>query len=246
MAVSCALNHHQHLRCRPPVWGSAGKQARADRNTSSISPIKSPIFSATTPSNSASSKSSSISTIHRLANTNGTVTFSTLENFLTGTSTGPDSILTGDNNDHYREHWHAAFVQDTWRITRRVTLTPGLRWEYVGSPHSTVNHLGTFDPSQPGGVVQVGPGLPDLHPDTPGKDKLSTPRRCRLGHVWQRQDGAARGLRHDVQPHGHIGNHWRPNSVWSDDVQRAHRQSRPTGARAARLATSWSIDSARR
>ena len=34
---------------------------------------------------------------------------------------------------------------------RRVTLTPGIRWEYIGSPHSTVNQMGTFDPNQPGG-----------------------------------------------------------------------------------------------
>jgi len=115
-----------------------------------------------------------------LANTNGTVTFGTLENFLSGTTTGSNSILVGDNTDHYREQWHAVFVEDTWRVTRKVTLTPGLRWEYVGSPHSTVNHLGTFDPSQPGGVVQVGPGLPQstlIHPE-------KTNFQPRIGAAW--------------------------------------------------------------
>lgn len=115
-----------------------------------------------------------------LANTNGTVTFGTLENFLTGTTTGPNSILVGDNTDHYREQWHAAFAEDTWRITRKVTLTPGLRWEYIGSPNSTVNHLGTFDPTQPGGVVQVGPGLPDstlIHAE-------KTNFQPRIGAAW--------------------------------------------------------------
>ncbi len=97
-----------------------------------------------------------------LANTNGTVSFPSLENFLTSPpviSSSAGSILTGDNNDHYRENWYGAFFEDTWRVSRRVTLTPGLRWEYVGSPHATDNHLGTFDPNQPGGAVQVGPGL---------------------------------------------------------------------------------------
>ena len=72
-----------------------------------------------------------------LANTNGTVTFSTLENFLTGTSAGPNSILVGDNTDHYREQWHGAFVEDTWRITRKVTVDPG--------PALGVRRVATFD-----------------------------------------------------------------------------------------------------
>ena len=115
-----------------------------------------------------------------LSNTNGTVSFANLESFLTGTSAGPNSILIGDNYDSYREQWHAAFVEDTWRVTHKVTLTPGLRWEYVGSPHSTVNHLGTFDPNQPGGAVQVGPGLPDstvIHPE-------KTNFQPRVGVAW--------------------------------------------------------------
>jgi Carboxypeptidase regulatory-like domain len=113
------------------------------------------------------------------ANLNGTVNFRSLQNFLTGTTNGGNNII-GNNTDLYREMWYAAFVQDTWRITPRITLTPGLRWQYYGSPHSTVNAMGIFDPSQPGGVVQVGPGLPVstvTHPET----DLYNPR---LGVAW--------------------------------------------------------------
>jgi hypothetical protein len=93
-------------------------------------------------------------------NGTGTLTFDNLQAFLVGNfTTNNGTIVTGDQTDHYRERWHAAFVQDTWRISRRVTLNAGLRWEYIGSPHSTVDHLGTFDPTAPGGVVQVGPDL---------------------------------------------------------------------------------------
>lgn len=93
------------------------------------------------------------------ANQNGTVSFSNLESFLTGT-TNSASIIVGNNTDEWREEWHAAFVQDTWRVTPRITLTPGVRWEYIGSPHSAVNHMGIFDRNATGGVDQVGPGLP--------------------------------------------------------------------------------------
>ncbi len=114
------------------------------------------------------------------ASTTGFVTFNTLQDFLTGTFGGNGNIITGDNTDHYRERWHAAFIQDTWRISRTVTITPGLRWEYIGSPHSTVNHLGTFDPTVPGGVVQVGPGLPRSTLIHPQKDNFNP----RMGVAW--------------------------------------------------------------
>ena len=118
-----------------------------------------------------------------LSNTNGTVTFldpGKFSDFAPVFSSEAGSILTGDNYDNYRENWYGAFVEDTWRVTRRVTVTPGLRWEYVGSPHSTVNHLGTFDPNQPGGAVQVGPGLPNstvIHPE-------KTNFQPRFGVAW--------------------------------------------------------------
>jgi len=93
------------------------------------------------------------------ANQNGFVSFTSLQNFLAGTPAANGKIITGDNTDQWREQWHAAFVQDTWRVTSKVTVTPGVRWEYIGSPHSTDDKLGAFDPTRPGGAVQVGPGI---------------------------------------------------------------------------------------
>jgi hypothetical protein len=37
---------------------------------------------------------------------------------------------------HYRYNEPALFIGDTWKITSRLTLTPGLRWEYFGVLHS--------------------------------------------------------------------------------------------------------------
>jgi outer membrane receptor protein involved in Fe transport len=37
---------------------------------------------------------------------------------------------------HYRYNEPALFIADTWRISTRLTLTPGLRWEYFGVFHS--------------------------------------------------------------------------------------------------------------
>ncbi len=92
------------------------------------------------------------------ASQEGFASFTSLQNFLTGTPAS-GNIIIGNNTDQWREQWHAAFAQDTWRITPRVTLTPGIRWEYIGSPHSIIGKMGNFDPTQAGGAVQIGPSL---------------------------------------------------------------------------------------
>jgi len=94
-----------------------------------------------------------------IASMQGAFTFADLKGFLQGNPTVGNANV-GDPELRFRTNWYAGFVQDTWRISSRVTLTPGLRYEYVGSPHEKDNLLGNFDPSVPGGLVQVGPGLP--------------------------------------------------------------------------------------
>lgn len=113
------------------------------------------------------------------ANVAGTVTFDTLQNYLLGNPLS-GSIIAGNPDERLRERWYAGFVQDTWRITPRLTLSPGLRYEYIGSPHEMQNHLGTFDPTAPGGIVQVGPGLSHSSLYTPEKWDFSP----RLGLAW--------------------------------------------------------------
>jgi len=43
--------------------------------------------------------------------------------------------------------YHAAFVQDDWKISRRLTLNIGLRWELEAPPTDRYNVLSTFDPN---------------------------------------------------------------------------------------------------
>ena len=98
------------------------------------------------------------------------MSFTTLQNFLQG-MTNSGIKRTGDNEKRYRLHWQAAFVQDTWRVTKKITLTPGIRWEYFGppsaencAPSTTCSPgIGNFNPNVPGGVQQQGgPGLPPM------------------------------------------------------------------------------------
>jgi hypothetical protein len=114
-----------------------------------------------------------------LASVLGAVTFTDLTSFLQGTPLS-GNIITGNPYERLRERWYAGFVGDTWRITHRLTLTPGLRYEYNGPPHEIDNHLGTFDPTVAGGLVQVGPGLPHSRLYNPETRNFSP----RLGLAW--------------------------------------------------------------
>lgn len=78
----------------------------------------------------------------------------TLENFLEGIP-GSGTILAGGSpstnvQDHLQfvhSHWYAAYAQDDWRVTTRITLNLGVRYELDLPPTERNNYLGNFDPN---------------------------------------------------------------------------------------------------
>ena len=76
-----------------------------------------------------------------------------LEDFFAGTPS--DAIrLVGD--PHRTAHWNipAGFVQDDWRVTPKLIVNLGLRYEYVSPMNMKNNAWATFDPAL--GLVQQG------------------------------------------------------------------------------------------
>ena len=55
----------------------------------------------------------------------------TVDRFSTDRYRAPDYMR------HYRQTEFAVFLQDNWRVSRRLTLNLGLRYEYFGVPHNT-------------------------------------------------------------------------------------------------------------
>ena len=86
---------------------------------------------------------------------------------------------------------HAAYLQDSFRATRRLTLNLGLRWDYFGVIGEKDDLLSNFDPQR--GLVLVGTGgLERLYERD--WNNFSPASRPRVGRDGQGQDGRARRL----------------------------------------------------
>jgi hypothetical protein len=100
-----------------------------------------------------------------------------LEDFFAGNPTR-GFLLIGNGLRDYSSKVFQGFVQDDWRLARRVTVNLGLRYAYNSPYHEANNLVGTFDPTQ--GMVQQGQpsvGSTIYHPDY----KDFSPR---LGLAW--------------------------------------------------------------
>jgi hypothetical protein len=52
------------------------------------------------------------------------------------------------------KHWFLSpFVQDDWKVSQRLTLNLGLRYDFNSVPYNTNNHYSWFDPTGPGFLV---------------------------------------------------------------------------------------------
>jgi len=115
----------------------------------------------------------------KLSNGSGTLNFGSiaaftkateLEDFLTGT-VGSSALLVG--NALVSTSWprYAVFAQDDWRLTPKLTVNLGVRWEIIPAPNEKDNKLGTFDPTV--GLAQIGNQISSLYPT---KHNMVAPR----------------------------------------------------------------------
>ena len=127
--------------------------------------------------------------------------------FLVGLSDG--GSINNLHNIDYHHQVYAFYAQDDWKVTPKLTLNLGLRYELFTTIKERNNELGTFDLSTgtlivPKGVTaQLTPhagrdrsGASDCHSraDFSGHQQFRSAHRP--GLPGERQAGRARGLRH--------------------------------------------------
>ena len=110
----------------------------------------------------------------------GRVRFSSLEDFIAGTvrqnSFGGGNLLVGDAHRNLSLNAIGGFVQDDWRISPRVTLNLGLRYDLSFPIQEQNDLLANFIPGR--GIIQVGHGINNIYPLD--KNNLSP----RIGIAW--------------------------------------------------------------
>jgi len=123
---------------------------------------------------------------HANVNAYGEIDFPTFNDFLTGASDF-SSIGTGLDRRNFRASDYNVFVQDDWKLSRKLTINLGLRYELDLPPYDTEGRIGGFDPAlyRPrmevdengfpvgppvGGIVMAGNALPQY--DLPGVPKV--------------------------------------------------------------------------
>jgi hypothetical protein len=90
----------------------------------------------------------------------GRVSFSSLEAFLAGNPSGA-AFLGGDPIRNVSQWLYAGYGQDDWRITKRVTLNLGVRYELQGVPTEANNLFGNWEPSV--GFEQIGKNISSIY-----------------------------------------------------------------------------------
>jgi hypothetical protein len=86
----------------------------------------------------------------------GRLSFPTVEDLIQGISSRGFAYV-GDSTRHTFENGYGAYFQDSFRMTPRLTLNYGLRWDFYGVVAEKYNLFSNFDTTT-GSLVPVGPG----------------------------------------------------------------------------------------
>jgi hypothetical protein len=113
-----------------------------------------------------------------------------------GTGFGPASFLlgtpdnytpwVGDTGEDQHINWYGIYVQDQWRVTKKLVLTAGLRYDYISPPSFSKINSGLDAIT---GIFHVTGPVPPLFPKAVGSSSYYSPQwngyQPRFGFVYQ-------------------------------------------------------------
>jgi len=91
--------------------------------------------------------------LHRFGH-RGKLVFNSLDDFLSGTIDGGSSA-SGDGTRYSYQNSSGAYLLDSWRLSERITINYGLRWDYFGVIGAENNAFSIFD-VKTGGLETIG------------------------------------------------------------------------------------------
>jgi hypothetical protein len=86
-----------------------------------------------------------------------------LASLLIGTGISGDRLMTQYKDEAAQSYYFAGYAQDDWRLTPKLTLNIGLRWDMDTPRTERFDHLNYFDPNIRSPLAAVIAGLSNLH-----------------------------------------------------------------------------------
>jgi hypothetical protein len=67
--------------------------------------------------------------------------------FLLGlvTSANQTVVYANPPSEPINQHWYSAYIRDRWTVSRKFTVSLGLRWDYYGFPNARFRGIGAYD-----------------------------------------------------------------------------------------------------
>jgi Carboxypeptidase regulatory-like domain/TonB dependent receptor-like, beta-barrel len=121
-----------------------------------------------------------------------------IASLLLGTGNPNDVLIQGWKNVAAQSFYLAEYIQDDWRVTPRLTLNLGLRYDVDTPRTERFNRVNYFDPDAPSPLAQVVPGFPDLRG---GVVFAGVDGHSRHQYIWDTNNLAPRvGLAYQITP----------------------------------------------
>ncbi len=138
-------------------------------------------------------------------NFNGSYTGNDFADYLLGYANSYTELAVQDNG-HWDNKSYAAYFEDNWRVTARLTLNLGLRWDGIPHTYEESNRGSNFYPSlyNPADAAVLLPGGSAISPSSPGLG--SSPNPILNGYQFYLNGIGLAGQ--SGIPSGLVSNHW--------------------------------------